>query len=267
MTYTLFDTALALARIISDVFEGVASGGSTTTLVDSDIPSGYPNDHFNNGTIFLLSGNNASKSAIISDYDSTTWTFTFPTQAGACAANDRYGAMDADYPKHILVQSINKALIEIGDLIATNTALTTVEDQEEYTLPAGVYNVKRVEVAQYTTEPYGWQIQRSWQEREGKLIFLRGAVPTDDDLTIRLTYMDPPTELTADSDTISVYIHRERLAWMAATYALRWRVQLTDGEDERVVKSYEEALQMAELAKARHPVPAFMHRDANISRY
>ena len=60
---TLADATLAVARLCSEVVDGVATGGSATTLIDTLVT--HPNDFWNQGTIWLRSGNNIGKSAVI----------------------------------------------------------------------------------------------------------------------------------------------------------------------------------------------------------
>lgn len=88
---TLFTATLELSKILQNTVESVATGGSTTTLEDS--ARGEYADYFDGGTIWFISGNNASKSAVIADWITTK--FTFATQAGACAAGNKYAASPA----------------------------------------------------------------------------------------------------------------------------------------------------------------------------
>jgi len=81
---TLASATLELARLVTDVITGVATGGSGTTLLDTARTE--VDDYLTNGTIWFLSGNNAGKSALISDWDLATKTFTFVTPGAACAA-------------------------------------------------------------------------------------------------------------------------------------------------------------------------------------
>ena len=85
---TLFDATLALAKILTTVPEGTATGGGTTTLVDSSRTE--PVDHFNDGTIWFKSGNNIGLSTKVTDY-AANGTFTHAT-LGANVATDTYAA-------------------------------------------------------------------------------------------------------------------------------------------------------------------------------
>ena len=83
---TLADATRALAEKVQYAAEGTATGGSATTLIDTARIE--PDDQFTNGTIWLLSGNNIGKSAIISGWVLSTHTFTFATLTLLCAAGD-----------------------------------------------------------------------------------------------------------------------------------------------------------------------------------
>lgn len=264
MTYTVFTAALELSKLLNDTQEGTATGGSTTTLLDTSRTE--PDDHFNGGTIWFISGNNANKSAVITDWAIGTGTFTFATQTGACAASNLYACASKDYPRWLLYQSINKALQSIGDILDRDTSLVTVEDQSDYTLPSGVYNVKRVEIALDSDAPYRWQIQRNWREIEGKIVFDPGHEPLADDYTIRLTYMAPHSAIDDDTDTISDYIHKELLVWAAALHAYEWRMGRVERDEPWVKDARDRAQVMTEQMKMKHPILR-LERDPRVGNF
>jgi len=218
----LFDALYDLAFILQDFVRSTATGGSTSTLVDT-VARSEGSDFFDNGTLFILSGNNADKALVISDWNSTTKTFTFAAQALACAAGDIYAAIPKDFPKGLMIESINRAL-KGTDLPKTDETLTTTGYQEEYTLPAGVYNVKRVAIATSLVAPYYFSEHVNWKEREGLLVFDTDYEPKVDSYKIRLSYNVKPSAVSADSDTIDDLILSDYLTWKAAVYALRWRL-------------------------------------------
>lgn len=218
----LFDALYNLAFVLQDFVRSTATGGSNTTLVDT-VARFEQADFFDNGTLFIISGNNANKAPVISAWDSTTKTFTFADQGAACAAGNIYAAIPKDFPKGTLVESINQALIDIGDLPKTDVTLTTVALQEEYTLPAGVEAIKHVDIAHSLVTPYNYIENFNWIEREGKLVFDAFMMPGIAGYKIRLSYNEPHAAVSADSDTIDDLINPRLLTWTAAVYALRWR--------------------------------------------
>lgn len=247
---TLIQAALALSKILQNTVEGTATGGSATTVVDT---ARYePADFFDTGTIWILSGNNSGKKAQITDWNLGTFTFTFPTMTLLNAAGNLYAAAPNDYPYWLLAQKINETHRKLME-ISENTALTTVSEQQEYTLPAGVYNVKRVEVAQFGSAPYYWQRHHNWVERNGKLVFDDGCAPILDGYGIRLLYSVPPADLT-DASAISDTIILDRLIWNAAVECLRWKLGLIRSDDKEKQRQYQDALVMAQHQAAIFPI-------------
>lgn len=55
---------------------GDASGGSATTVVDSDLAAIYPDDYFNGWVVKIISGPGKNSTAVVSDYTGSTGTFT-----------------------------------------------------------------------------------------------------------------------------------------------------------------------------------------------
>lgn len=252
---TLASATLELAKLVTDVISGTATGGGATTLLDTARTE--VDDYLTNGTIWFLSGNNAGKSALISDWDLATKTFTFVTPGAACAAADRYAVIPRDYPRHQLRQAINQAMQEIGPLPTRNVALATVANQLEYTLPTSVYNILRVEVQESTTTDSDFYPNYHWEEMhtEGKIKFDPGYAPSETGMVIRLTYQTKQyTELTGDTSAISDHILVEQVVWPAAVHVLRWRAGQTHSDEPWITSRLNEALAQAEQAK-RIPIP------------
>lgn len=243
---------LTIARAVGEIFAGSATGGSTTSLVDTLLA--VPNDDiFNGGTLFFLSGTNAGKTAVITDYTGATRTFNFAT-TGAVAAGDRYEATTPRTPRALLVSALNMALEDMGALPTVNSTLTVLASTEEYTLPAGVSNLRRVEVAGADAEPYGWNTSHHWMERGGKLVFLHGQQPMTAGKKIRAWYQAAHVAVSADADTINDLIHPVRLRWAGAYYTA-----LEQMRNERNDKSkYEKLVGMFQAkmneAAAEHPI-------------
>lgn len=255
--YALYD----LAFVLQDFVRGDATSGSTTTLVDN-VGRFEGDDFFDQGTLFMLSGNLAEQTMVISSWDGTTKTFTFPTQGSPVGAGDDYGAIPKDYPKWLMVEAINQALIDIGKLPNTNTTLTTVTNQEEYTLPADVEDIKRVEIAHSLVAPYLFVPHVNWREREGKLVFDTDYEPAVDGYKIRLSYNEPHDTVSAGSDLIDDLIDRELLRWSAAVFALRWRM---NRNPEAVGARLNEALLNQNRYMSKKP--EIFKRDPKFSRW
>jgi hypothetical protein len=256
---TLFTATLDLSKILQNTPEGTATGGSTTTLEDS--LRGEMADYFDGGTIWFLSGNNANKSTAILDWITTK--FTFATQAASCAAGNRYAAASGEFSKWLLIQAVNDALNRMNAL-RYNQALTTTAYQERYSLPGGVYNVKRVEVSIETTDPYDFIPNYNWREVGGlstgdannkaTLVFDAGHAPALDGCIIRLTYQPERSDLTADADEIDDLTPILPLVWSAAVYALRWKLGVLGRDKPEKVDRLNEALLNAQVMASKYPM-------------
>jgi hypothetical protein len=248
---TLFTHTLELSRILQRTIDRAATAGNATTLTDGSISGFYPNDHWNGGTIWMRSGLNVGKSRLITDYTSAG-VFTFPTMTSLNAAADLYSAAGADFPQWMLIQAINRALQEIAPSLV-NIATVTVSMQEEYTLPAGVYNLKQVRIANELTAPYDFAKHFHWHERDGKLLFDTQLAPIQDGYIIELTYVPIPAELTADTSEPSKTVNMQPLIWRAAVHALRSRISETGDDEPAKIRQLNEALANAERMTSMHP--------------
>jgi hypothetical protein len=243
---------LELARCLGGVYQGVATGGSTSTLLDTNCPE--PDEWFNGGTIWFLTGNNAGKSARIDSYDLTTGNFSFAIQAGACAAGDRYAAIDARWTREQMVQALNQALQILGPFDAINETLTTLDDQEIYALPAGVNSVKQVWIAINLVEPWNWAAAFPfWQESGNSLYLDEGHQPAPG-YRMRLIYEANHTSVYADADSVTDDVHPQRLAWEAAYYAALLRGARTENA-EAATKELAQVANMMRAEMRKFPIP------------
>ena len=114
MTITLFDLTKDLARLLGTLYEGVATGGSTTTIADT-VERLEDDDYWNGGTAWITydaAGAGAAPQgeySSISDFAQTGGIVTLrSTLTGAVASGDRYAVATSRYPLHILIQKINQ---------------------------------------------------------------------------------------------------------------------------------------------------------------
>ena len=252
-TNTLGNMILRTAECLKGLrYSTSTAAGTTTTLVDTGMTE--PDEFFNGGTIFFLSGTLIGLSAVITDWDLATNTFTFSTQSGAPGSGVSYAALDANYPREALVQAINGALSELGHypVFYNEAAFVTVADQEEYTLPAGVYNVKKVFIAANDAEPYEFQENFGWLESAGSLIFDMDT-PAESDKRIRIYHEAPHPIVTEDSDAIMDCIHPELLAWTAAYRAALTRSGYAENS-EAYTKELLSFAQQKSLQMRKHPI-------------
>lgn len=65
-----------------------ATGGSATTLVDSALASDYADDYYNGLILEILGGTGAGETALVTDYEGATGTFTFTALSGGSTPDD-----------------------------------------------------------------------------------------------------------------------------------------------------------------------------------
>lgn len=212
---TLFRAMKDLANRGPRTWTGTGTGGTITTLIDT-VQRVEADDNFNGMTLFVLDGDNENLTRRITDFVQATHTLTIGTAfANAMASGDRYLISQA--VREDLVQAINAALTDIGDVTQVDTSLTVVNDQTEYSLPSGVCNVVRVEVASSASADYNYQKVFNWREINGSLYFTDelGFTPGR---TIRIYYNAPHALVDADADVISDGIPIALLVDVAAYY-------------------------------------------------
>ena len=260
---TLFSATLDLAKILGSVMESKASEESLTpssALIDTFLPrTPPPDDAYNYGTLWFITGDNAGLTAVVTDWDQAPKpTFTFSSMPDDITINNRYAFLDKDWPRDVLRNAVNAALQTIGGVpdIYTNASFKTVANQEDYTLPTDVYNVREVEIATSASSPYYYQKHYHWDEIDGVIRFKNGYAQTSSGDLIRLTYMVQPAELDDDSDTISDYVHPDRLKWTAAVNALLWKLPSMGEQSMATNQKLQMATQMERMMAMKHRLPS-----------
>lgn len=217
---TVRDALLEAARHMGAIREGIATGGSTTTLEDTLMNE--PAANFAGGTLWMLSGDNDGLCDIVSQYNEGVATIE-TTLSTAIAAGDEYAIADAEYPKQKLKQAVMAALRFFSSL-KTDDTKTVTANTEEYTLPTGVSNVKRVEVATSSSTPYGFVPNYYWKEWNGKLVFVGGKEPTTTGNIIRIWYEEYIGELS-ETDNIPDSVNLTWLKWAAVAWLYRDQIK------------------------------------------
>jgi hypothetical protein len=239
MAKTLFDLTLELARILGTVREGVATGGSTTTIVDT-VARTEDDDAFNGGTAWITYDAGGAGAApqgeyqIVSDFTASSDTITTAAFSAAIASGDRYAVAGLRYPLDLLIQKINESfgVIEKTD---TSTVVFAAE-QTEYSLPTDVLELKQVFIAAETDDSndnrwqpiYDWYTQKSATGTADKIIFAH-QYATDTD--VKIVYTTYHSVLRVATDKLDDSIHWKRILYNAAVAAVLWR-QMKVGQSD-----------------------------------
>jgi hypothetical protein len=263
---TLYDALLDTARLCGILKSGQAtSTGASNYVVDTNRYEA--DDYFNNGTIFIRSGTYIGQTARVLDY----------TQSNGYISVDPTGSANFEYVnagvyysitnenREALAQAINQALFDMGEYTALDDTLTVVANQQEYTLPAGVSNVKRISIANYADDPVEYHRAYHWQEIAGK-IYISETIMQPTGNIIRLHYLKRHPEVNADTDVIQGGIDTTWLAWAATYYFLRTRLQYSGNTDEREQMLLQEA-QAKHEKYSRLSLNSRLERDANLARW
>lgn len=237
-----------------------ATGGNTTTLIDTTLINPEPDDWWNGGTIFVDSGSaNAPCSDEITDWNATTKTWTLRTTHGASfAAGDEYTVYPDTYPLPILYSALNAALLELAaiDKVYNNASYVTVANQQAYDFPTDGWIVKKVEIATSKSAPYGWKTYYGWKAindgTDDQIVFNAGAQPTEAGYLIQLTYELYPDEVNDDDDVIHEWYDLDWVAWEAAKIAATWKMEREQGQNPYTLAKIAEAEQKAQFYRAKH---------------
>ena len=102
----------AVAANLDQLPSGIVTGnGSTTTLLDTTLIGG--DDEYNGGWLVFTSGTNDGLIRRVTDYTSSTGTFTFtPAASASTATNDTYEFWRSEFPPARIHELINESIIQ-----------------------------------------------------------------------------------------------------------------------------------------------------------
>lgn len=233
MAKTLFDLTYELARLLGVVSEGVATGGSTTTIADT-VERTEANDFWNGGSAWILYDAGGAGAApqgeysFISDFATTGGVITLrSTLTAAAASGDRYAVAGLRYPLQLLVQKINEVLRTIPVTTEDITTITIADSQTEYSLPSDVWDLKQVWMQtdpddSNDTRPtplHDWRIRKS---ATGTANVLQLGRQLASDTILNLVYLTDHQTLRAATDKLDDSIHINRVLYDAAVRCLLW---------------------------------------------
>lgn len=235
MAKTLFDLTYQLSRLLEQTVSGTATGGSTTTLIDTVERTSLTetDDQWNGGTIWINRDAGGAGAApegeygYISDYVASTSTLTIRTAlTAAIASGDGYSIAKKRYPLSLLKQKINEALggvIEKTDI----TTITIADEQTEYSLPSEVLDLKQVYISTNAADTndnrweqlFDWDVQKSATGTANKIVFSRQHTAGE---IIKLVYLGYHSVLQNPTDKLDDSIHQNLILYRARLGCLEW---------------------------------------------
>lgn len=265
MTYLLWQLLRDAYAELGQLQVSEATGGSTTTIVDSKLIGTGRDDDWNGGAVIVLSAGGAAPEGElgrVSDYVDTTGTLTVPEMSAAMESGDLYGLVSEYYPLQQVIELANQALRNLGDLTYVDTAaLDTAAGQTEYAASAAWKRrpPRRIDIQTCTGNAgdHRWALVRDWAyvpaaAGETGLIVFRTQLPAGREL--RIWYADAHKRVSAYDDVIHESIHPALAVAAVVEKALVWQVSRLDGENEFLLRRLENARAELERQKRLHPV-------------
>lgn len=219
---------------------GVATGGTTQTIVDSSLATRYSSNAFKRHIAFISETTDGAAPEgqykllnATGTYTAATWTINLPSVVtAAVGAGDIYSIMKPTIELYEMIQQINAAMGKLPAVRLEDTSLTASASTLEYTLPIATkkYPLQDVHIGNATD---GWKRFKNYEVRpasEGStetLVFL-SQPPYDADTstnqTIKLTYLGKQTSLNSYDDSISEKYADELVYAVCAYTALNYHI-------------------------------------------
>jgi hypothetical protein len=231
---TRADLIEEIADLYGEYIKLTATGGSTTTIVDTASlyqPDSYWVGHY----AYVLTDAGGEGAApegqerAVTAYDQGDGTITVsPAFSAAVGAGDVCELLPVQ--RATIARAINAAVRAAGKTwlveVVDEDTITLDEDDYEYDLPADLVTLKRVLVREETSDPWMEVPANNW-----RVAGLPGAQTLifdtwnglSEDYTLRLEYLARPSEMTSDSGTLGLGEPAEReLVQFVIAYALYW---------------------------------------------
>lgn len=222
-----------------------ATGGSTTTLVDSTLGTTYEDtDSLVGGAVYIsydaAGANGAPQGEYkkITDYDPSNGTLTFTAMTVAPASGDEYFLSLPAFPVDVVKERVNAGLRMLGQIpLIDKTTLDTVSGQSEYSqsLTWKYAPPLKIEVQTNSTSGdarpellTGWTVEPTAPGSTGLIRFPYHLSVSKD---LYVTYLGIHPTLNLYTDPVSEYV-AEELAVAAAAYKVAsWYNSRQGGKD------------------------------------
>ena len=255
--------------IHSDVVDGVASGGSTTTIVDSALSGKYQASKFKGWSAFISRTTDGaapqSQYGIISAY-ANNGTATIPALSADVEAGDEYSFCKPDVPLYTLIKLCNDGLRALGRIPLVDTSLTVGASTIRYTLPIAIKGRKPTLV--YFRNPTtfvrapapNFDIEPAASGQQSVLVFKKQSTVLNttnvfqvyDGWTIVVHYEGMHEPLTAYNSPVNETIHDELAVAACVEKALEWKVFPRQRKNDK--ENWNQARQALEEARSLYPV-------------
>ena len=237
--YSLFDLTYMIAREMGTLEEGIATGGITTAIYDTNERT-EQNDYWNGGSVWLLydaGGGGAAPQGqygYVSDFATTGGVITLRSALSiAPAAGDRYAIATKLVPLSQLISAVNSSIFALGPVPLTDiTSITTADEQTEYSLPAPAsHDLREVWIQNDNTDSNDnlWTIIRGWYMQHNATVGGVGTLilpyqPTSG-YKLKLVYVDHHPNMYDYDDQLAEAIPIELIVYLGVVHCTNtlWR--------------------------------------------
>jgi hypothetical protein len=255
MALTLSDILQAGYAELGQLNVNLATGGSTTTIVDTTQTDG-DDDAWKDGAAFIVNTTDGltpiGQFQRVSAFVAATGTLTVDTAfSTAIAAGDTYGLVGSYYPLRQMIKSVNDALRSLGDVDLTDT--TTLDTADSTTEYAASVTWKRsapfrvdIQTLTGSAGANAWRTSHDWEYvpaaagTAGKIIFADYQPATRD---IRVWYKGPHATVSAYGDVIAEVFDPETVVQAFIAKALEWQNTRSQGADQFLLQRGQKAEQ------------------------
>jgi len=244
--------------IHADVVDGVATGGTTTTIVDSTLSAKpYTENRFRNWIAFISRTTDAAapqyQYGIATAYVKSSGTITIPTVSATVGSGDEYALCKPDIPLYTAIKLVNDALNALSYSLV-DTSLTSDGETSRYTLPIATKGMRPYSIhlrdTDYTLyDAPNWEIESAAAGSTETLVFKQMPI---DAMTIVIDYAALHPQLTAYSSSVSEKIHPELARKAVVERFLHWK--MLPKRRKLDIANWEQAKSELEMAKREYKI-------------
>ncbi|RLC83658.1 MAG: hypothetical protein DRJ03_16500 [Chloroflexi bacterium] len=265
MTYTLSDLLVDALTDLGGINISEATGGSSTTVVDTAIANSGDDGSWKNGLIVVTQTTDGE--APEGEFKTTTaftgssGTFTFYAMTAAVEDGDIYGYTSPQWQLQQMIQIANRGLSNLGTIgQVDNTTLDAATDKTEYSTAVAWQRTPpmRIQVQTNTTnsDDNAWVDIVEWQYvpaaagEQGKIILALQPEYTGD---LQIWYLARHPKLTNFDDVIHESISPELAVASTVEAALRWLNTRNRGGEDFMLQRWNDAKVALNEARVRYP--------------
>jgi hypothetical protein len=243
----------------TDIVDGVATGGSATTIVDSTLSTrSFTENKFKDWIAFISRTTDGlspqSKYGIATAYVKSSGTITIPTVTDSVGAGDEYALCKPDIPLYALIKLCNDGLRMLGRNWYQDTSLTSAGDTLTYTVPIAAKGM-RLRSVRLRDSNYAFYAAPNWEVIPavgGSTTTLRFKSEPAAPYSIVIDYLGLHAKLTAYNSYISETIHDDLIVAAAVERAFHWKAMPKRRKTD--MENWGQAKQALQEAKALYPI-------------